>query len=309
MRLMVFAAVLIAACAFGLSASQAQTTPKIRVATTPIDLGAEALYAAELGLFKKAGLDVDLGVLTNGTAVAAAVSGGSIDIGQSNLVALADAHGKGFPFVVVAPAGYYSSKAPTTIMITAANSPIKTAKDLDGKVVTVVALRDITQVGASSWLVQNGADLSSVKFVEVPQPAVCTAITAGRADAGVVSEPFQSVALANGCRVLAACHDTIGKEFLVGAWFSTNAWADAHPDLVKRFRAVIVETARWANTHREESAKILEKYTKLALPPQMKRVVFAEKSDPAQMQPLINAAAKYGALKAPFPAADLLSRY
>src|SRR6185312_543873 len=150
MRLMVFAAVLIAACAFGLSASQAQTTPKIRVATTPIDLGAEALYAAELGLFKKAGLDVDLGVLTNGTAVAAAVSGGSIDIGQSNLVALADAHGKGFPFVVVAPAGYYSSKAPTTIMITAANSPIKTAKDLDGKVVTVVALRDITQVGASS---------------------------------------------------------------------------------------------------------------------------------------------------------------
>jgi len=289
-------------------AADAQNGPKIKVATTPIDLGAEALYANDLGLFKKAGLDVDVTVLTSGTAVAAAVAGGSIDIGQANLVSLASAHAGGLPFVVVAPAGYYTSKAPTTVLIAAANSPLKNAKDLNGKTIAVVALRDITQVGASSWLVQNGADLSSVKFIEAPQPAVCTAITAGRADAGVVSEPYLSIALTNGCRILAACHDSIAKDFLVGAWFSTGTWADEHQDAVRRFRAVIAETARWANAHHDESARILEKYTKLSLPPGMKRVPFAEKTDPAQMQPLIDAAAKYGTLKAPFPAAELLPR-
>ncbi len=307
MRALVLVTLLIVVLA-GVGAANAQNGPKIKVATTPIDLGAEALYATDLGLFKKAGLDVDVTVLTSGSAVAAAGAGGSIDSGQANDVALASALAGGLPFVVVAPAGYYTSKAPTTVLITAANSPLKNAKDLNGKTIAVVALRDITQVGASSWLVQNGGDLSSVKFVEAPQPAVCTAITAGRADAGVVSEPYLSIALTSGCRVLAACHDSIAKDFLVGAWFSTSTWADEHRDAVRRFRAVIAETARWANAHHDESARILEKYTKLSLPPGMKRVPFAEKTDPAQMQPLIDAAAKYGTLKAPFPAAELLPR-
>jgi NitT/TauT family transport system substrate-binding protein len=300
-------AVILLASIGGPSAVYAQSVATIRVATTPIDLGAEALYAADLGFFKKAGLDVEVTVLTSGTAVAAAVAGGSIDIGQGNLVSLASAHVSGLPFVVIAPAGYYTSKAPTTMMITATNSPIRNAKDLNGKTIAVVALHDITQVGASSWMAQNGADLSSIKFIEAPQPAVCTAITAGRADAGVVSEPYLSLALKNGCRVLAACHDSIAKQFLVGAWFSTSAWARSHPDLVRRFRSVILETARWANTHNDESARILEKYTRLALPPGMKRVQFAEKIDPAEMQPLIDAAARYGSLKKAFPAAELLA--
>jgi hypothetical protein len=38
----------------------------------------------------------------------------------------------------------------------------------------------------------------------------------------------------------------------------------------------------------------------------MKRVPFAEKAEASQIQPVIDAAAKHGVLKAPFPAADLL---
>lgn len=306
MRRLLIVALFALVCCAGASHAAAQSMLKLNVATTPIDLGAEALFAADQGFFKKAGLDVDVTVLTSGSAVAAAVAGGSADIGQANLVALASAHASGLPFVVVAPAGYYTSKTPTTELIVADGSTVRSAKDLNGKTVAVVALRDITQVGASSWLAQNGADLASVKFVEVPQPAVCAALTSGRAEAGVVSEPYLSFAVANGCRVLAACHDSIAKDFLVGAWFGMSSWAQAHPDAVRRFRAVIAETARWANAHHDESARILEKYTKLTLPPGTKRVPFAERTDPAQMQPLIDAAAKYGSLKAPFPAAELL---
>jgi len=106
--------------------------------------------------------------------------------------------------------------------------------------------------------------------------------------------------------VLAPTHDAIAKTFLVGAWFRHEAWAQAHPDLVNRFRAVMRETARWANTHHDESSKILEKYMKLTTAPEMRRVPFAETVDRAQVQALIDMAAKYGALKSAFPAADLL---
>jgi ABC-type nitrate/sulfonate/bicarbonate transport system substrate-binding protein len=283
-----------------------QTNPTIRIATTPIDLGAQALYANDLGFFKRAGLDVELSVLTSGSVVASAVSGGSIDIGQANIVALAAAHGNGLPFVIVAPAGYYTSKAPTTQLVVAATSHITSAKELDGKKIDVTALNDLNWVGIQSWLTQNGAMPDSVKYIEVPQSAVCNILTSGRADAGILSEPYLSYALENQCRVLAPTHDAIAKEFLVGAWFSTTAWAQAHPDLVNRFRAVMRETARWANTHHDESSKILEKYMKLTSAPGMKRVPFAETIDRVQVQKLIDMAAKYGALKSTFPAADLL---
>ena len=291
----------------GVAGVRAQTpATTLRVSTTPIDLGAEVLYAYDLGFFKDAGLDVDVTVLANGAAVAASVASGAEDIGEANLVSLASAHGNNVPFVVIAPAGNYTSKAPTTLMVTAKTSLLKNAKDLDGKIVGVVAVRDITQIGASSWIDKTGGNLASVRFIEIPQSAMCTAITSGRVDAGVVSEPFLSIALANGCRVLAACHDTIAKDFLVGAWFSNAAWASEHADQVARFRAVIAKTARWANAHHPESQRILEKYTKASIPAGMTRVPFPDTLDVAQMQPLISAAAHYGASKTDFPAKELL---
>jgi hypothetical protein len=39
----------------------------------------------------------------------------------------------------------------------------------------------------------------------------------------------------------------------------------------------------------------------------VKRSVFAEKLDPAQIQPLIDASAKYGAIASTFPAIDLIA--
>jgi ABC-type nitrate/sulfonate/bicarbonate transport system substrate-binding protein len=284
----------------------AQTMATIRLATTPIDLGAEALYANDLGFFKRAGLNVELNLLSSGSVIAAAVSGGSIDIGQANIVALATAYANGLPFVIVAPAGSYTSKGPTTELIAAARSPVHGAKDLNGKVIATQALRDLNWVSTQAWLARGGADVASVKFIEVPQPSVCNVLTAGRADAGIVSEPYLSAALNGGCRVLAPTHDAIAKDFLVGAWFSTTSWAQSHREEVRRFREVMTETARWANGHHDESAQILEKYTKLAAPPGMRRVPFAEKAEPSQIQPVIDAAAKFGVLKAPFPAAELL---
>jgi NitT/TauT family transport system substrate-binding protein len=298
-------AVIVAFCALA-GGAQAQTTTTIRIATTPIDLGAEALYAADLGFFKKAGLDVELNLLASGSTVAASVAGGSIDIGQSNIVALATAHAAGLPFVIVAPAGYYTSAGPTTELVTAANSTINDAKDLNGKIIAVTALKDLNWVSIQSWLTRGGADLASIKYVEVQQPTACNMVTSGRAAAAIVSEPYLSFALRDGgCRVLAPTHDAIAKQFLVGAWFSTSAWAQSHTDAIRRFRAVMIETARWAATHHAESARILERYTHLAAPPEMKRVPFAERAEAAQIQPVLDAAARFGVI-APTPATELL---
>src|SRR5665213_3670534 len=88
-------------------AVRAAEVTNLRIATPPVDLGAQVEYAQELGLFKAAGLNVEITAVSNGSAIAAAVGAGSYDIGQGNIVSLAAAHQKGIPFVIVAPAGFY----------------------------------------------------------------------------------------------------------------------------------------------------------------------------------------------------------
>jgi NitT/TauT family transport system substrate-binding protein len=283
-----------------------QELTKLNIATTPIDIGAQPFYAQDEGFFKSAGIDANVQIISNGGAITAAVLGGSVDIAQSNVVSLATAHQKGLDLVVIAPAGAYSSKAPTTALVVAKNSPIKTAKDLDGKTIAGNGLKNITQVGAFAWMAKNGGDPASTKFTELPFTQMAPALIAGRIDAAVLPEPELSAAIADGSvRVLGNCYDGIANNFLVGAWFTTAAWAKAHPDAVKRFQQAMIKTSVWANKHQAASGAVLTKYTKIAAAPGMRRSLYGTRLD--GMQPLIDAAAKYGVLAKTFPANDMIA--
>jgi NitT/TauT family transport system substrate-binding protein len=297
----------VAAVALGSLPGAAQQLAQVKIATTPTDIGSQVFYADDRGFFKAAGLDAQVQVISNGAAITAAVVGGAVDIAQSNVVSLAAAHEHGVDVVIVAPAGQYASNAPTSALVVSNNSPIKTAKDLNGKTIAGNGLKNITQVGAFAWMAKNGGDPSTAKFVEMPFPDMAGALDAGRIDAAVIAEPELSATLAKGDRVLGYCYDGIAKRFLIGAWFTTGAWAKMHPDLVKRFQQAMATSAAWANKNPALSGALLTKYTKIVVEPGMKRTVYAEKLDPSQIQPLLDASAKYGAISATFPATDLIA--
>jgi NitT/TauT family transport system substrate-binding protein len=297
----------IAAVTAGTLSGGAQALTTVKIATTPTDIGSEVFYADDRGFFTAAGLDGQVQVISNGAAITSAVVGGAVDIAQSNVVSLAAAHEHGIDVVIVAPAGQYANNEPTSALVVAKNSPIKSGKDLDGKTIAGNGLKNITQVGAFAWMAKHGGDPSTAKFVEMPFPDMAGALETGRIDAAVIAEPELSATLAKGDRVLGYCYDAIAPRFLIGAWFTTGAWAKAHPDLVKRFQRAMAESAAWANKNQAASAALLTKYTQIVVEPGMKRTVYAEKLDPAQIQPLIDASAKYGAIGASFPAVDLIA--
>jgi NitT/TauT family transport system substrate-binding protein len=297
----------IAAVAAGTLSGGAQALAPLKIATTPTDIGSQVFYADDRGFFTATGLDGQIQVISNGAAITSAVVGGAVDIAQSNVVSLAAAHEHGVDVVIVAPAGQYASNEPTSALVVAKNSPIKTGKDLDGKTIAGNGLKNITQVGAFAWMAKHGGDPATAKFVEMPFPDMAGALETGRIDAAVIAEPELSATLAKGDRVLGYCYDAIAPRFLIGAWFTTGAWAKAHPDLVKRFQRAMAESAAWANKNQAASGALLTKYTQIVVEPGMKRTVYAEKLDPAQIQPLIDASAKYGAIGASFPAADLIA--
>lgn len=289
------------------SAASAKASVTLRVATTPNDSGAEVYYAQDMGFFKKAGLDVKITTLNNGGIIAAGVASGSFDIAQAAVSSIASAHERGVPFVIVAPAALWTSKRITSALVVSADSPIKTAKDLEGKTIAVNGLMNVTQVGPEAWIEQNGGDLSQVKFLEVPFSLMPSALKSHRVDAAQMAEPALDKALRAGGRVLAPSYDAIAKRFLLAAWFSTPVWANAHPDVVRRFAEAIAETARWANANPLQSAKILQKYTKLPVYRTTARVLYPERATPAEAQPLIDASARYHALPKTFPAKEIFA--
>jgi NitT/TauT family transport system substrate-binding protein len=257
-------------CARGAFAQSAA----IHVVASPFDGAAEPFYATDLGFFRKAGLDAEITTTNSGPATMAAVASGTLEFGAANLASLAIAHERGLPLVMIAASGTYDASA--------------------------------TQKTAA-LLVANHSASTAVNFIELPFSQMDAALAAGRIDAAITEEPALSSALAQNSRVLGYAYDAIAKRFVIGAWFVTKDYASAHPEIVRRFTDAIATTAQWANRHHPDSAKILEKYSKIAVPPDMARTIYAEHLRAAEVQPLIDAAAKYGVLKNAFPASDMIA--
>ena len=70
------------------------------------------------------------------------------------------------------------------------------------------------------------------------------------------------------------------------------------------------EAGRWGNRHHDASTPIIAKYTKLpvATVAKMHRGAFAESTNVALLQPVVDATLKYGMIAKAFPASELFYR-
>lgn len=303
----------LAATAAGASLTgTARALSQLRGGTMPADFGAQIYYANDLGMFAKAGYAVDVATMNNGAVIAAAIAGGSLDFGYSNVLSLATAHDKGAPFVLLSGANMYLATSPTVgIIAVARNSPIKTAADLSGKVVATASINNIQELGARNWVDANGGDSSKVKFIEMPNPQVAAALLAGRIDAGIMNQgDYPTLGKPNDpIRVIANAFNSIAPSFISGAWFTTSSWVADHPVEAKAIVTVLNDAARWGNTHHPESAAIVAKHLDQspAAIAATERVVYATAIDLRALQPPIDVAAKYGLIKTAFPARDIVS--
>lgn len=305
-----FAAAAAAAAVAGPRIVRAQTLIPIAEGTTLTDDSSAMLYAAHDGLFRKAGLDVAISAMSSGAAISAAVAGGSLQIGQSSLIGLITAHAKGLPFQLIAPGHIYQTEAPTELLLVRKDSPIQTARDLNGKTVAAVAINDLNSTSIQAWMDANGGDSKTVKQVELPLTTQIAALEAGRVDAAQLGEPTLTNAMRTGnFRVLGKSYDAIGLRFLVAAYFATAAWASANRDAVQRFARVMRVANAYANAHHDVTAPILADFVKVDVSTVQRstRVVFADTVLPSDLQPMISIAVKAKMIDRAFDARELIS--
>jgi NitT/TauT family transport system substrate-binding protein len=291
----------------GLRGARAADMVTLRVGNAPIDSSSEIFAAQSEGFLAKAGIAVEIQSFTNGNAIAAAVVSGSLDIGGINVLSLASAHEKGLPLKILASGSTYTTKNPTTVMLVPIASPLKTARDLNGKTVAVNVLQGIAHVSAESWIDKNGGDSKQVKFIELPFSSMPAALVANRVDAAVSAEP-QYTQSRNDTRLFGKSYDGIGDLWMIDAWTVSEAWLGANPDVARRFSDAMQQAAVWANRNHDKTAELVSAATKIdiSIVREMHRATFLEHMNLGVVQPVIDVGAQYGALSARFPAIDLV---
>jgi len=156
----------------------------------------------------------------------------------------------------------------------------------------------------------QGGDSSTVKWVEIPTSALNATVEQGRVDAGLTTEPYMTKDMASGkFRILVDMLNGYPHPILESAYFARRDFVDKNRDAVTRFAAVLQQAAAYADNHVAETLPLLVSFTSMdaEMAQKMHHTYTALSFDPQQIQPVIDAAAKYQIIPKGFAARDMIS--
>jgi NitT/TauT family transport system substrate-binding protein len=289
----------------------AQNGPALRVIGPPNDGYKAVYYAQQGGLFRKYGLNVSPSVINSGAAAAAALIGGAADIAFTNPTALTIAHTRGIAMQALCPGGLITpANSGVSRILVLKDGPVHSGKDLNGATIGAVALGDTMAVSIRAWIDKTGGDSKTVKLIEVPASASLQMLVEGRVVAAGVNEPAASQAIETGkARSIANPLDAIGNAFLGGLLAVMTPYATANADALSRFARAIHEAQVYTNSHLPDTVNLVAGYSGIApeVIARSARVIDAEYVEARNLQPLIDALAKYGTIERGFPASEIIS--
>ncbi|MFQ6057955.1 MAG: ABC transporter substrate-binding protein [Anaerolineae bacterium] len=273
----------------------------IRLGYIPI-VDLSGLYLAiDRGYFTAENLDIELTAMAGGATILPAVASGSLDIGFSNVLSVILARAEGFDFVIIAHVENEDTQSRTHMVIVKGDSPIQVPKDLEGRRVAVNTFNNIEHLMTQKWLAEKGADLARVTFTELPFPEMPPALMQNQVDAIVTSEPYGTIALSQGGRVLGYEYAETVPDAAVASFVATERWVRANPDVVRRFVRAYQKGAQEAAADPSLQRSVIPKFTRVApdLAGQMRLVTLRSTIDPAQLQWWADEALAFGLLKKP----------
>jgi NitT/TauT family transport system substrate-binding protein len=288
--------------------ARAQEAATIRIAEPATEDTTNLFYGVKSGMFERAGLKVDIFHTQSGSAAVAAMISGNYEIAGAGLLSILQAHLRGVEVTVIEPESLVRAARPQSLLQVPKDSTIANPTDLNGKIIGVPALNDVNAIVIRNWHDKNGGRWQSLQFVEIPNSALVAALVSHRIDAAILQQPALSLSLADGStKTLANAYESLGPTVLAAVYVARTDWVKANRELVRRFHRVYLDATTYVNTHPAETAQYVSDLTRISLvdAQKMQRTVNPTVLNAAEIQPLIDAAAKYGSLPRSFPAQEL----
>lgn len=246
------------------SVASAAAQEKMLLGYTAVADYVGAFVAADQGLFKKHGLDVELQLVALNSTLPAAVQSNSIQIEGPTPSVFLQAVDGGLDHVVISGNTELDPTSKAYGVIAREAAGIRTAKDFEGKKVGVPGIGAFLQVIFRKWLADQGADASKVQFVEVSFPTMNDVLKAGTVDAVVTGEPVMARMIAAGTgQLVTNMASGLPARLPVIFFAATRAFVTAHPKLPENFRAALADARDAIDKDPEMARAAIAKYTKL----------------------------------------------
>jgi ABC-type nitrate/sulfonate/bicarbonate transport system substrate-binding protein len=244
----------IGATTLALATSSGMAAEKLKVAKSNSSAFAFAIVDVGMkkGIFAKRGLDLEVTALPGSARVVQAMTTGAIDIGLGTGVEMSFVT-KGAPIKAV----FAIISAPDQVVVTGANSAIKTADDFKGKRFAVSS-----KTAVSAWLVgrlatSKGWGPNGVEYTIAPSYQTALALLkTGQID-GMTFD--YSAALqaqrAGDLRIVLNLSDFI-HDFIGNAAYATDDLIKDRPQVLRDFVAAWLDTIAFIKANRNESVKL-----------------------------------------------------
>lgn len=294
------------------SQNEAAAGGEVTVGVIPIIDIAPLQVAINDGSFTDAGITVKTQNAQGGAAIIPALVSGEFQFGYGNLVSLMAAQENGLKLKVIAIGARASEDEldDGAGQMLVKDPAIKSVKDLRGKTVGINTLKGINEIAVRQGMDKAGLKADDVKLLEVPIPNMRAQLEEGQVDAVMISEPFTSMAKADGANPLPISYAAMGKNMPIAAWFTTEKYASENPKQVEDFTKVLTEALTSANEDPAAAREALGSY--LELEEGVADEVTLPGWDPTvelnQFQPLADLAQKYGVIKDAGVAGQLVSK-
>ncbi|TRW45681.1 ABC transporter substrate-binding protein [Georgenia yuyongxinii] len=237
----------------------AEETRSIKVGVLPIAASAAIDVGIEQGFFADHNLDVELVTGQGGGATLPAVSSGELAFAVGNPISVLIAATQGLEMKVVS--GYSESLGEghdTTAIVVPEDSDIQSATDLPGKKVGVNTLKAGGDMNGKEAVLKAGGDPEAVEFIEVPFQDSLPQLDSGNLDAAWLVEPFLSMALADGHRVVSYLYQEAipgGQPTMIA--YTSARYAEENPEIVADFQAALAESLEFVETDPESLRAVL----------------------------------------------------
>jgi NitT/TauT family transport system substrate-binding protein len=218
------------------------------------------------GFFREQNLDVEVINATGGSAVVPGVVSGQFDFAFGNVVSMIVARSQGIELKALAEGNSSTGRQGDDFcgLVVAADSPVKTARNLNGRTVAINNLKNISETTVRASIRKAGGDPSAVNFVEMPFPEMPAAVVSRRVDAALVVEPFLTLSKDRGARVIASSFVDAAPNLTIATYFTSQQTIDERQDVAARFTEAITRSLAYAQTHPQEARQALLGYTQIA---------------------------------------------
>ncbi|MFF0108807.1 ABC transporter substrate-binding protein [Streptomyces hirsutus] len=240
-------------------------TTEVKVGLIPIVDVAPLYLGEKKGFFSERGLKLSISSAQGGAAIVPGVASGQFEFGFSNMTSLLIAQSNSVPVKGVA-----NGNASTGVegedfaaITVKGDSPIKSAKDLEGRKVAVNTLKNTMELGVRASVMKSGGDPDKVDFVEMAFDQMPAALDGGQIDAAMVVEPALATIKGRGGREIASSMVDIAPDLTISLYFTSTQYAQKNPEVVKKFQEATAESLAYADSHPDEVREIVTTYTKI----------------------------------------------